>query len=57
VSLLRFINSVPVEVKKAELQQGISVAGPNVDSFFVGRLGGFPFLLLTKAITENKEIV
>ena len=57
LSLLRFVNSVSVEVKKTELHQGISIAGPDVDSFFVGGLGGFPSVLPAKAVTEIEEII
>ena len=57
VSLLRFINFVFVEVKKAELKQGLSIAGPDADSFFVGSLGGVPFFLLTKAISQIEKVI
>ena len=57
MSLLRFVDSVCVEVKKTEFQERISVAGPGVDGFFVGGFGSFPFFLLTKAVTKIDEII
>jgi hypothetical protein len=50
-SLLGIVDSVPVEVKKSEFQKRVRIAGPDVDGFFVGSLGRFPFFLLTKAVT------
>lgn len=57
MSLLRFVNFVSVEIKKPKCQQGISIGWPDVDSFFVGGLGGFPFFLLAKALTEIEEVI
>ena len=57
MSQLRVVNLVSVEIKVAKFQQGISIGWPNVDSFFVGGLGGFPFFLRAKAVTEIEEII
>ena len=56
-SLLRVVNSVSITVKKAELEQGVSIAGPDVDGFFVGSLRSIQFLLLTKRVTQIEEII
>ncbi len=57
MSLLRFVDFVSVEIEKAKFQQGISIGWPDVDSFFVRSLGGFPFFLLAKAVPEIEEII
>jgi len=57
ISLLRFVNSVSVEIKKTEFNQSVSIASPDVDGFFVGGLRGFPFFLLAKAVTKIEEII
>ena len=57
VRLLRFFDSVSIEIKKAEFHQRVTIAGPNVHRFLVGGLGGFPFVLLAKVLTEIEEFI
>src|ERR1041385_8846844 len=55
IGLLGFVNFVSVQVKNAEFQQRFAIAGPNGHSFLVGGLGGFPFFLVTKAVSKIEE--
>jgi len=57
VSLLRFVYFISVQVKKAQLCQSINVARPDINSFLVRSLGGFPLLLLVKTVPELEEII
>jgi len=57
VRLLRFFESVSIEIKKAEFQQGITITGPDVDGFLVRSLGGFPFVLLAKTLSQIVKII
>ena len=52
VSLLRFVYFISVQVKKAQLCQSINVARPDINSFLVRSLGGFPLLLLVKIVLQ-----